>query len=392
MLTGRRAFQSDDVTDTVARVLMKEPEWHALPPSTPPAIRKLIRRCLAKDRRERLSDAADARLELNEALTPGSGDAVDMTMLLPRVPLWRRAMLPTLALISSGLIVGLGVWFLKPPQVPRVVRLTVTPSGGAALGFGGIAISPDGTRLAYVGAGARQIFVRALDQLQDTALQVSGARFLFFSPDGQWIGFIDGESALKKVAATGGPSVIVTRTKGLPSGASWGTDDTIMFATNDPTSGLLRVAAAEGEPEVLTTPNRDQGEQDHWGPEVLPGGLFTITTTASLDNAEIAVLDLTTREQKILIRGGSHARYVPTGHLVYGVAGTLRAVAFDLKRLEVVGTPVPLLERDMTTPDMSISGDGTLVYVTGGAQAAARKLVWVDRQGREELLKAPPRT
>ena len=113
------------------------------------------------------------------------------------------------------------------------------------------------------------------------------------------------------------------------------------------------------------------------------------------ENAQIAVLDLTTREQKILIRGGSHARYVPTGHLVYGVGGTLRAVAFDLRRLEVVGTPVPVLEQVMTTAagaHMSISDDGTLVYVPGGVQAApARTLVWVDRQGREEPLKAPPR-
>ena len=111
---------------------------------------------------------------------------------------------------------------------------------------------------------------------------------------------------------------------------------------------------------------------------------------------QIAVLDLTTRKQKILIRGASHGRYVSTGHLVYGVAGTLRAVAFDLRRLEVVGTPVPVLEQVMTMPNgaanMSISGDGTLVYVPGGVQAAAaRTLVWVDRQGREEPLKAPPR-
>ena len=144
----------------------------------------------------------------------------------------------------------------------------------------------------------------------------------------------------------------VSRTTGDSHGASWSTDDTIMFATNDPASGLLRVAAAGGEPEVLTTPNRDQGELGHRWPEVLPGGravLFTITTAGGLDNAQIAVLDLATREQKVLIRGGSHARYVPTGHLVYGVAGTLRAVAFDLRRLEVVGTPVPVLEQVITT-------------------------------------------
>jgi len=149
---------------------------------------------------------------------------------------------------------------------------------------------------------------------------------------------------------------------------------------------------------VLTRPNRGQGELDHLWPEVLPGGravLFTITTGAAIDSAQIAVLDLRTREQKVLIRGGSHARYASSGHLVYGVAGTLRAVAFDLSRLEVLGTPVPALEQVMTTAggiaNIGISGSGTLVYVPGGVPAGPqRTMVWVDRQGREDPLDAPP--
>jgi serine/threonine-protein kinase len=338
-------------------------------------------------------------LEINETLTAPSGDQVSTTMLVPRVPRWRRAVAPILTLILGGLIVGLASWSLTRPVPPQVARWTVTPSGVAAPGIGGIAISPDGTRLAYVGAGAQQVFVRALDQLQPTALQVRAALFLFFSPDGQWIGFSDGESALKKVAATGGPPVIVSRTQALPTGASWSTDDTIVFATLDPTSGLLRVAAGGGQPEVLTTVNREKGELAHLWPEVLPGGqavLFTIATGVGPETGQIAVLDLRTREQKILIRGGSHARYVPTGHLVYSVGGTLRAVAFDLRRLEVVGTPVLVLDQMMTAPRaepiMSISDGGTLVYVPGAVQAETRRtLVWVDRQGREEPLKAPAR-
>ena len=294
---------------------------------------------------------------------------------------------------------GLVIWTLTRPTPPKVVRWTLTPSGATALRFtGDIAISPDGTHLAYV--GAQQIFLRALDQLEPSALQGVGATSgLFFSPDGRWIGFFDGGSVLKKVAAIGGPPVIVSRTIGSNTGASWSTDDTIVFSTDDPASGLLRVAAGGGEPEVLTTPNRDQGELDHRSPQVLPGGqavLFTITTGgAGAENGQIAVLDLTTLKQKTLIRGGSHAQYVPTGHLVYSVASTLRAVAFDLKRHEVVGTPVPVLERVMRTAagvNISISGDGTLVYVPGGEQAGAQALVWVDRQGREEPLKAPPRS
>jgi serine/threonine-protein kinase len=282
-----------------------------------------------------------------------------------------------------------------------VLRATVTPSGASALVVGGspsLAISPEGTRLVYV--GDQRLFVRALDQLQPTALQGLGnPNTPFFSPDGQWIGFFDFNNALMKVATTGGPPVTITPFSANAAGASWGADDTIIFATTDRSSGLLRVAAGGGEPEVLTRP-QGQGEFDHWWPEVLPGGqavLFTIMAGA-LDNAQIAVLDLTTRQQKILIRGGSHAHYASSGHLVYGVAGTLRAVAFDLRRLEVLGTPVPVLEQVMTTAggaaNVSISGAGTLVYVSGGIQAdpPGETLVWVDRQGREEPIKAPPRS
>jgi eukaryotic-like serine/threonine-protein kinase len=145
---------------------------------------------------------------------------------------------------------------------------------------------------------------------------------------------------------------------------------------------------------VLTMPNLGQGELDHGAPQVLPGGqavLFSILTTGG---PQIAVLNLTTREQKILIRGGLGAWYVPTGHLVYGVdlAGPLRAVGFDVRRLEVVGTPVPVLDEVKTVTNRSLALDGTLVYVAGGAEAQPTfTLVWVDRQGREQPLKAPPR-
>jgi hypothetical protein len=158
---------------------------------------------------------------------------------------------------------------------------------------------------------------------------------------------------------------------------------------------LLRVGAAGREPEVLTTPSREQGELDHFWPEILPGGQAVLFTIETAGGWQVAVLDLMTRKQKILIGGGTHARYVPTGHLVYSVAGALRAVAFDLNRLEVVGTPVPVLEQVMTSPlgvaYMSLAHDGTLVYVPGAAQAVPNTLVMVDRQGREEPLKTPPR-
>jgi len=162
---------------------------------------------------------------------------------------------------------------------------------------------------------------------------------------------------------------------------------------------LQRVSEAGGEATVLTKPNSQRGEADHLWPEFLPGGrtvLFTITTTGGIDNSDVAVLDVRTGTQKIVMRGGSHAQYMPTGHLMYGVAGTVRAVTFDLDRLEATGTPIPVLSQVATTAlgaaDFDVARDGTLAYVLGTAQNLVRTMVWVDRQGRETSINAPPRS
>jgi hypothetical protein len=172
-----------------------------------------------------------------------------------------------------------------------------------------------------------------------------------------------------------------------------------VFATGATQVGLQRVAAAGGEAEVLTEPNRQTGELDHIAPEFLPDGrgvLFTITVRSGIDDAQIALFEFATGRYKVLLRGGSHALYVPTGHLVYGSGNTLRAVPFDLDRLEVIGAPVPVLENVLTTAvgavDLAIAPNGTMVYVTGSrAAGATRSLAWVDRTGREEVLSAPQR-
>ena len=410
MLTARPAFPGDTLSDTISAVLDREPDWRVLPAGIPPVIRKLLRRCLAKERKERLPDIAIARMEISEVLAAPGPTMDTQPVSVPPMHLWQRPAPLVAAVLVAAVATGFAVWALtRPAPPPQVVRFTITPSGTTAFTSGGgngspLAISPDGRRLAYRGLGGQQIFVRALDEFQTTALleptalrgASSGADGLFFSPDGQWIGFFDG-GTIKKVAVTGGRPVMVTPISGANTGASWNGDDTIIFATSDPTSGLLRATAAGGEPEVLTTPRPTQMEHDHWWPEALPGGqaiLFTITSSAAPDNWQIAVLDLTTHEQKILVRGGHHARYVASGHLVYGVAGTMRAVAFDLNRLEVVGAPAPVLGRVNTSGNggiqMSISRDGTLVYAPGGLQAATKTLAWIDRQGREESLNAPP--
>ena len=262
-----------------------------------------------------------------------------------------------------------------------------------------LAITPDGSRVVY--RGNNQLLVRALDENEPTVLAGLGApQGVFISPDGQWVGFFDGERLLRKVRITGGPPVTIGPVDGGGSrGATWGPEGTIVYASNDPSTGLQRVSAAGGAATMLTRPNREQGEGDHQFPEFLPGGqavLFTITAgIGGIDNAQIAVLDLRTATWKVLIRGGYRAHYVPTGHLVYAVAGTLRAVAFDLGRLEVTATPAPVLEGLMTTvsgaADIAIAANGSLIYLKGAAGGANRQtVVSIDRQGRALPLAGLP--
>ena len=399
MLTGRAPFPGDTISDTIASVLHGEPDWAALPATVPSAVRTLIRRCLEKDTRQRIADISVAQFVLGDPAGVASAAAPVSSAIAPRPP-WRRMAIPSAAWLIGVAMAGVAVWFaMRSTAPPRVSRLLITPPIAAAPSLDrlSLAITPDGTRIVYAGTNNTALFVRALDQLDATSLPGIGAPYgTFVSPNGQWIGFFDGVYSLNKVAITGGPVVTIGRPGGTAAGASWGPDETIIFATNDRATGLQRIAATGGEPTVLTRPNQAGGEADHFLPEILPGGqavLFTITaTTGGLAQAQIAVLDLRTRAQTVLIRGGSNAHYVSSGHLVYAAAGKLHAVAFDLARLAVVGTPVTVQPEVPTDAGWTVAADGTLVYVPGGVPVVERTLVWVDRQGRETPIPAvPPR-
>ena len=211
-----------------------------------------------------------------------------------------------------------------------------------------------------------------------------------FSPDGAWVAFYDpADDTLKRIAVTGGP-VLTIAAVGAPAtrGVAWGKDDTIIFGTNA-NSGLWQVPVGGGAPEPLTTLDEAQGETNHRWPELLPSGeavLFTILYSAlDIDTAQIAVRDLVTGEQRVLVSGGSYPRYAPTGHIVYGFQGTLRAVPFDADQLAVTGDPVGILEGVHTlvsgAADFALAHDGSLVYVPGSGQGGAdRSLVWVERE------------
>ena len=216
-----------------------------------------------------------------------------------------------------------------------------------------------------------------------------------FSPDGAWVGFSDESdgtlSGCRSLAARDPHFSHRRRGAGI-AGASWGEDGTIVFGTGT-SGGLKRVAATGGEPEELT--KLTSGQTQHAWPDILPGGravLFTIRS-GGIENAQIAVLDLETGQQKVLLPGGTYPRYASTGHIVYAIGGALRAAPFDVKRLEITGTAVPILDRviakDSGAADFALAVDGSLVYLSGEVGIIERRLVWVDRMGREEPLAAP---
>jgi serine/threonine-protein kinase len=416
MLAGQRLFTGETISDTLASVLTTDPNWRTLPAAVPPSLRRLLRWCLEKDPKRRLQAIGDARVQLDDLLAGVPEDTI-----ATRPPIPRRRMIGVGGgmFTAGAVIAALFTWALTQPAPAKLqpVRFAIVPPAAQPLKiYGGarnLAVSPNGSSLVYTSSvsGENRLMLRAIEQLDAVPVGgITGVNGPFFSPDGRWIGFFSGTlgGELMRVSITGGAPVSVGRTSGNSAGASWGPDDTIVFATvpSGPNAGLLRVPAAGGEPAILTTPDAAHGEVSHLFPSVLPGGravLFTITSRGPVENAQVAVLDLATGQRKALIRGGSQAEYVDPsqgsaqeGYLVYAVAGTLRAVRFDPVKLEVLSDPVVVLESVKTlwngAAEFSVSRQGTLVYVPGGGPTATtRSLVWVDRQGREEPVGAPPR-
>jgi eukaryotic-like serine/threonine-protein kinase len=399
MLTGRRPFAADNVAEVLAAVLTTEPDWTPLPSNLPPAFSTFLRRCLHKNPKQRVADVQDIRLALDGAFET----ATPAHEVSRRVP-WGRhiAVLAGAALLGGAVAAAALVWFAQPEAVPRVSRFEIAlspPNQPSVAGFTrDLAITADGSRIVYVGNNKTQLFVRALDALEPVVVFTGTPNAPFISPDGQWIGFADGPTALKKVAIAGGAAVTLAPLDGAFFGATWGPDDTIMFATNTPTIGLRRVSAAGGPVTVVTRP---ETSGDHLWPELLPGGQAVLFTeggvTGNRDAAHVVVLDLQSGIRKVLLAGGSDAHYVSSGHLVYAADNMLWGVGFDLSRLETYGTPVPLISDVATTRtgaiDARVARDGTLAYISGGLVnlSLPKRLVWVDRQGRETPLPASPR-
>jgi len=401
MLTGCIPFDGETVSDMLAAVLEHEPQWQSLPHDVPANICVLLRRCLNKDPQHRLQHIGDAAIEISETLNlPASAppDTTRAPAVSSALNSWRRpATVGLLALVAVA--AALASWHLKPSAPPHkpARRFSVYPETAfevEALWHHALALSPDGKMLAYVEQGIdgrRRIYLRRLDEFEATPLAgTEGAISPFFSPDGEWIGYADHfQRKIEKIPVKGGVPIILAESMNF-RGASWAPDDTIIYAPSART-GLSRISAS-GEPgEHLTDPNANAGETGHGWPQILPDQehvLFTNFRSGGPDEYQIETYSFSKQQRRVLFKGGSCARYVPTGHIVYGRNETLYAVKFDLERLKVTGPHVPLVPAVMTPPSWSaqfaVSNDGTLAYVPVQARSTELMPVWVDRQGKVE--------
>jgi serine/threonine-protein kinase len=357
--------------------------------------------CLKKDLKHRIADIHDVRLALEGEFE--TAPAATPSATIPRAARWRTVAVATAAAaIAGAVLAATAMRMLSHAPILHVARLIIPTGGATALDPSAstrdLVIAPGGERIAY--RGVDQILIRALAEMRPIALTGVGATSgLFMSPDGQWVGFASG-GQLKKIAASGGAPSPLTSLDGGLRGATWGRDGTIVLATSAAT-GLARISADGGETTILTTPDPARGEMDHLWPEFLPDGnavLFTITAaTGGLDANRIAIVELSTRAVTVLPLHGTRARYVASGHLIYGANGAVQAVPFEAARRTVVGTPVAVLSPGpiLFSGDLQldVAANGTLVYVEPLATGfGPYSLTWVDRGGRETpITGVPPR-
>lgn len=386
VLTGKRLFHGETASDTVAAVVTQDIDFEPVPPRA----RRLLRRCLERDPKKRLRDIGDFETLLDDAPEIASPHRWPYTI--------------AISILAAALIVlGTMLWWARQPQPHPLIQFRADLGPEAILGSSGtsISISPDGTRLAYLVQprdGPAQIATRPLDRAAATLLpgteytdQYGG---IFFSPDGQWLGFC-ANGKLKKIPTQGGPVTTLCDTSGF-RGAWWGPKGHIITTTTL-AGGLFRVPESGGKPEVITDPSKTDEVTHRW-PQVLPGGEAVLFTghrfTANYDEADIVVLSLKSGKWKIVQRGGYYGRYLSSGHLLYVSHSTLYAVPFDLNRLEVRGVPVALLDDvagfTNTGNGQYDASNGTLVYFSTQSVPAKRPLIRIDASGKQESVSLEP--
>ena len=385
MLTGRRLFEGGTISDTLAAVLMKEPNWTALPPNTPAPLRRLLRRCLEKDRKRRLDSAADARLEIDDALTTPATVATAAS--------GKPGTRGTLGWVVAGVaVLGLSTALvpavrhvLEPAPDVTVRRFTFEPPLMANSNF--VAVSPDGRRIAFTANGPGNtpvLWVREMDAV--AARVLAGTEFAngpFWSPDSRSIVFA-ANSKLKRIDLAGGAPQTLCDAPNT-TGATWNDQGVIVFSNNNM---LYRVSASGGQPSKLLDLDASKQETSHAYAFFLPDNKRVLFTAWSSDPSKraIDVVSIETGERVRVVDAASMAVYSPAGFLLYQRSGTLMAQPFDAERAVVTGNAVPIAEELSYSTitgrsSFSVARNGTLVYTAGTLAAANRQLSWLDRSG-----------
>jgi serine/threonine-protein kinase len=390
MLTGRRAFPGDDVMETLSAVIRAEPDFAAIPRDVPPNVRTLIERCLIKDRRERIADVAVARYVLDSPNTIPSTTTQRERAAGSR---WMWALVAALGIVAAAAVAM--PRFTAPAISPAVVvRSTIAAPTASTEGFVTVAMSPQGTYIAYAALGSNSLSRLHLRRLSENVARAlpgtEGGANPFFSPNGEWLGFF-AAGKLKKVPVAGGAAQVLAD---APSGrgASWATDGTIVFVPI-PEGGLHRVSADGGAVTRLTTVKPT--ERSHRWPHVLPGArtvLFTIQGAGKLyDEAVIAAVPIDGGEPRTIVEGGSSPQYLQSGHLVFGKAGTLLAVAFDPVAVRTSGAAITMIDNVRTNQlngavPFAVSSAGLLVYLPGENASSRMSLQRATRAGQTRMM------
>lgn len=404
MVSGRMAFSGETFSDTIAAILERDPPWDKLPHATPPAVRRLLLRCLEKDPKRRLRDIGDARFELEDLL---AAPAQTETAGRPAV-ITRRTAISVLSGVAAGAAATIFSISRYRGSVPRnltqfvigVPEGTIIPSSFSRR----VALSPDGSRLAFfVGSpgGLLSVYLQSFRELQPR-LVADAAATPFFSPSGQWLGFgrLGRGWGLAKVALEGGAAMTVTPDQ-LLMGGTWGDNDTI-YADLVDMSGLAAIPAAGGPPRVVLAVDYTKGGRQPKTPCAISGTNTILLSmanadTETYDGAQIVAFEPHTGKKHVLVEGGMNPRYSPSGHLLYARDGKIFAAPFDADRLKVSGQPFTVLEgvmmsRNTGNANYDASASGDLAYVPGTCDGGARTLVWVDRNGDAKPLGLPPRS
>jgi eukaryotic-like serine/threonine-protein kinase len=405
MLTRKRAFEGEAVSETLAAVMRDDPDWSSLPQTVPARIRDLLKRCLCKDPKQRLQAIGEARITIEEVQNGVAASG--------RPASWSRAVPWAVAAILAVALAAVLILFpsrMRQPHGPVMhLSLSAQAQHYEADRASAVAISQDGTRVAYIamqgspatGKGEDlpspqtetfELVVRKLDQLSPTPLPVTaGGAPAFFSPDGRWIGFFS-DGVLKKISSDGGPPVTICEAPSIV-GASWGDDGFIYFAPSG-VAEIRRVPEEGGTPKVVVQAGSTEKVASFRWPQIVPGGKTVLFTTAGASwlaqHYRTEAFSLTTGKRTVVMEEGANAHYLAPGYLVFTRGDVLMGAPFDADSLKVTGPAVPLIEgvtRDewFGAADYALSSTGTLIYLTGGVQTAYR-LVSVDVTGKVEPL------